>query len=197
MTILARILLIACLFTFAGLAEAQSSSADQSTGATNQQGSGTTTPQAASTTTQQPASATTPQAAGMMNQRSTATATQQSSSGNSANPSEAGGTSAATPANTNTNAENGPLQTRIENGIRNEPGLGDSHVSVTVSDRTIDLSGTVASSKDRLTAERIAESFDGNRQLNDKLIVTGANAGAGSPTASATNSTGKNSQTRR
>lgn len=42
-----------------------------------------------------------------------------------------------------------------------------------VSTESIDLGGTVGSSKDKQTAERIAQSFDGNRRLNDNLMITG------------------------
>jgi osmotically-inducible protein OsmY len=86
---------------------------------------------------------------------------------NSANAGNSSANPMATPRN---NAE---LQSRIEDAIRNEPTLGNSHVSVNVDDDAIDLSGTVGSTKDKQTAERIAESFDGNRKLNDKLVVTG------------------------
>ena len=65
------------------------------------------------------------------------------------------------------------LQSRIADALRNEPTLGASHVSVNVTERTIELSGTVGSGQDKQTAERIAASFDGNRQLTDKLVVTG------------------------
>ena len=43
-----------------------------------------------------------------------------------------------------------------------------------MSDAGIDLSGTVGSSKDKTTAERIASSFDGNRKLTDNIAITGA-----------------------
>jgi hyperosmotically inducible periplasmic protein len=68
---------------------------------------------------------------------------------------------------------NSVLQARISDALHNEPTLGSSSVAVDVSDKTIDLSGSVGSSKDKQTAERIAESFDGNRQVNDKIVVTG------------------------
>jgi osmotically-inducible protein OsmY len=68
---------------------------------------------------------------------------------------------------------NGTLQSRIEDAVRNEPTLGNSLITVNVTDNGIDLSGTVGSTKNKQTAERIAESFDGNRKLNDSLVVTG------------------------
>ena len=76
---------------------------------------------------------------------------------------------------TNTRGQaNAALQSRINDALRNEPTLGASHVVSNVSDTGIDLSGTVGSTKDRQTAERIASSFDGNRKLTDNIVVTGA-----------------------
>jgi hypothetical protein len=70
-------------------------------------------------------------------------------------------------------AANAALQGRIQEALRNEPTLASSQVSVNVTDTAIELFGTVASTKDKETAERIAESFDGNRKFTDKLVVTG------------------------
>jgi osmotically-inducible protein OsmY len=92
------------------------------------------------------------------------------------------GTVAQAPSNSSDAAANPPaptnqndvmLQSQIENAIRNEPSLNASHVAVNVSAESIDLSGTVGSSKDKLNAERIAQSFDGNRKLNDSLMIAG------------------------
>jgi hypothetical protein len=65
------------------------------------------------------------------------------------------------------------LQGRIQQALSNEPTLGSSHITVNVTDSAIELSGTAASIQDKQTAERIAESFDGNREFHDKLVVTG------------------------
>lgn len=70
-------------------------------------------------------------------------------------------------------AANPALQGRIQQALQNEPTLASSHVSVSVTDSAIELSGTVPSTKDKETAARIAQSFDGNRKLTDKLIVAG------------------------
>ncbi len=69
--------------------------------------------------------------------------------------------------------DDGALQGRIQEALRNEPELAASHISVNVTDSAIAISGTVPSSKDKQTAERIAQSFDGNRKFDDKLLVTG------------------------
>jgi osmotically-inducible protein OsmY len=69
---------------------------------------------------------------------------------------------------------NAGLQSRINDALRNEPTLGASRVTASVSESAIDLTGTVGSVKDKQTAERIASSFDGNRKLTDNIAVTGA-----------------------
>ncbi len=105
------------------------------------------------------------------------------------NTSNAGNNTIATP------QTNSALQARIENAIRNEPTLGSSHIAINVTDSGIDLSGTVGSSKDRETAERIAQSFDGNRKLNDKLVVTGHGHSDMAPDHSAMNNGGTGNAT--
>ncbi|MGB7554312.1 MAG: BON domain-containing protein [Candidatus Korobacteraceae bacterium] len=84
----------------------------------------------------------------------------------------------------------GAWQSRIENALRNEPTLRDSHIVVNVSTESIDLGGTVGSSKDRQTAERLAQSFDGNRKLNDNLMITGHGHSDLAPDHSAMNNGG-------
>ncbi len=59
-----------------------------------------------------------------------------------------------------------------------------------MTDSSINLTGTVGSSNDRETAERIAQSFDGNRKLNDKLVVTGHGHSDMAPDHSAINNGG-------
>jgi osmotically-inducible protein OsmY len=95
-------------------------------------------------------------------------ASQQTPSSNSA--STAGAPEPASPDSNN----NAGLQSRINDALRNEPTLGASHVTASVSESDIDLTGTVGSVKDKQTAERIASSFDGNRKLTDNITVTGA-----------------------
>ncbi len=85
---------------------------------------------------------------------------------------------------------NAGLQSRINDALRNEPTLGASHVTASVSDSDIDLSGTVGSAKDKQTAERIASSFDGNRKLTDNIAVTGAGHSDLDPKHSALNNGG-------
>lgn len=114
-----------------------------------------------------------------------------------------GGQSAASPISGNVPSNNngaapseirdqndGALQSQIENALRDEPTLGNSHILVNVSTESIDLGGTVGSSKDKQTAERIAQSFDGNRKLNDNLMTTGQGHSNLAPDHSAMNNSG-------
>jgi len=78
-------------------------------------------------------------------------------------------------------ADDAALQGRIQQALQNEPSLAGSHVSVKVTSGTIELAGTAASGKDKVTAERIAESFDANRKFEDKLVVTGQSPAAPNP----------------
>ena len=62
---------------------------------------------------------------------------------------------------------NDQLKAQIENALRNEPTLSNANVAVSVTDSNIDLSGTVPTSNDKQTAERIAQSYSGNRQMSE------------------------------
>jgi osmotically-inducible protein OsmY len=72
------------------------------------------------------------------------------------------------------------LQSQIEGALRNDPSLSSSQVSVRVSGDTIEISGSVPTGIEKLTAERLARSFAGDRKVDDKLMVAGQPAGAGS-----------------
>ena len=91
----------------------------------------------------------------------------------------AAGTTGATGATTgNAGAISSDLQTQIRTALRHEPTLANDHINATVSGDTIDLTGTVASGKDRQTALRIAQSFAGNRRVSDHMTVAGQGAGS-------------------
>lgn len=82
------------------------------------------------------------------------------------------GQTGTTPAVAGSNGSN--LQKQIETSIKNDPTLTDSSVTVNVSENAVDLTGTVASNKAKMNAERIAQSYAQNRKVNDNLQVTGA-----------------------
>lgn len=75
------------------------------------------------------------------------------------------------------------LQSTIQEKLKNEPMLSSSSVNVNVTDSTIELSGSVATGKEKTTAERIAQSYAGNRKVVDRITVTG-NGNAASPSSS-------------
>ncbi len=85
------------------------------------------------------------------------------------------------------NQNDSSLQSQIANALRDEPALSNSHIVVNVTAESIDLSGTVGSGKDKQTAERIAQSFDGNRKLNDSLAITGQKPANGQASSGANN----------
>jgi hypothetical protein len=77
------------------------------------------------------------------------------------------------------------LHERIEAALHSEPTLSGSNLTVNVSDDAIDLSGTVNSSKERLTARRIVQSFAGNRRVRERVTVAGGGARNANPNPSA------------
>ena len=69
------------------------------------------------------------------------------------------------------------LQTQIQTALKHEPTLANDNINAVVAGDTIDLSGNVASGKERQTALRIAQSFAGNRRVVDHLTVAGQGPG--------------------
>ena len=68
-------------------------------------------------------------------------------------------------------ATDAELQAQIQKALRSEPTLSNDNVTVLVSANTIELSGSVASGRDRLTAMRIARSYAGSKWLVNHLQV--------------------------
>jgi len=97
-----------------------------------------------------------------------------------------------TPVNT-AGMSNDQLKAQIENALRNEPTLSNANVAVSVTDSNIDLAGTVPTSNDKQTAERIAQSYSGNRQLTDHLNV-GSSSGM-TPQSGTTGMSGSSTST--
>jgi hypothetical protein len=88
---------------------------------------------------------------------------------------------------------NDQLKSQIENALHNEPTLANANVAVSVTDSAIDLSGTVPTSNDKQTAERIAQSYSGNRQMSDHLSV-GSSSGM-TPQSGSTGMSGTSTST--
>jgi hypothetical protein len=65
------------------------------------------------------------------------------------------------------------LQGQIQQALQNETTLSNDKVTANVTDTEIELTGTVATGKDKQTAKRIAQSYAGNRKVVDHVKVTG------------------------
>ncbi|HUO60879.1 MAG TPA: BON domain-containing protein [Candidatus Acidoferrales bacterium] len=65
------------------------------------------------------------------------------------------------------------LRTQLDTALTQDEALVGSRVNVAVDENEINLAGTVAGSREKLAAERIARSFAGNRKVVNKLTVGG------------------------
>lgn len=73
---------------------------------------------------------------------------------------------------TTESASSSEMQTQIQNALKNEPTLANNAVTVAVSDDEISISGVVATAKEKLTAQRIVQSYAGNRRVKDHLRIS-------------------------
>ena len=69
--------------------------------------------------------------------------------------------------------DNASLQGQIQNAFKNDSNLRNGNIVTNVTDESIELTGTVATGKDRQAAKAIAESYAGNRKVVDHLTVAG------------------------
>jgi hypothetical protein len=68
---------------------------------------------------------------------------------------------------------NADLQMQIQTAMQKEPTLASDSVTVAVADDTITLTGNVASSKEKQTATRIAQSYAGNKKVVSHMVISG------------------------
>lgn len=71
------------------------------------------------------------------------------------------------------------LEGQIQNALNKEPTLTGDSTHVTVTPDSIELSGNVNTSKEKLTASRIVQSYAGNKKVLNHLTI----GGKGSPSA--------------
>ena len=81
-------------------------------------------------------------------------------------------------------ADTATLQGQIQQALQNETTLSNDKVGVNVTDTEIELTGNVATNKDKQTAKRIAQSYAGNRKVVDHLKITGKSKGSSDSTGS-------------
>lgn len=70
------------------------------------------------------------------------------------------------------------LQSQIQNALSKEPTLSGDTVNVRVTAESINITGTVTSAREKLTATRIVESYAGNRKVISHLTVGDKNRNA-------------------
>lgn len=62
-------------------------------------------------------------------------------------------------------------KTAIEGKLKTEPGLDSKDILVTTTTQTVRLSGSVLNTGDRETAVRIAKSYAGSREVQDRMTI--------------------------
>lgn len=67
------------------------------------------------------------------------------------------------------------LQAQLQNALSKEPTLSGDTVKVAVSADSIDITGSVATAREKQTATRIVQSYAGNKKVVSHLTVTGRN----------------------
>jgi Flp pilus assembly secretin CpaC len=85
------------------------------------------------------------------------------------------------------------LQSQIQNALQNEPTLHNDNLSVNVNESTIELGGSVQTSKEKQTARRIASSFAGNRRVKDRVTVSGRGSASNNNPSGLTGNPARNS----
>lgn len=71
-------------------------------------------------------------------------------------------------------SDSASLQQQLDQAYQSEPSLNGSKINVVVSDSQVQLTGSVPTNKDKITAERIAKSYAGNRKVVDKVSIIGS-----------------------
>lgn len=93
------------------------------------------------------------------------------------------GAAGAAAASSDSGMSNGALQSQIQNALKNEPTLVNDNLNVSVSEDQIELSGSAGSAREKLTAERIVQSYAGNRKVKDHVTPNGHNHDTQNPAA--------------
>ena len=65
------------------------------------------------------------------------------------------------------------VQGQIQDALKKDPTLGNSNITVSVTDDAVELNGTVASNDEKRAAKKIAKSYAGSRKVKDNLTVSG------------------------
>ena len=65
------------------------------------------------------------------------------------------------------------LASKINSALKNDPTLAKNNVMVNVSDQGVEVTGSVDTGKEKVTAMRIAQSYAGNFKVVDRLTLAG------------------------
>jgi cytoskeletal protein RodZ len=71
-----------------------------------------------------------------------------------------------------TAASSTDVESNIQQAIKNDPSLAGSNIQVKVTNKEVDLSGTVNSDQDKQNAEQIAKTNAGPRKVKNHLKVS-------------------------
>lgn len=77
-----------------------------------------------------------------------------------------------------TTVDTASLASRINSALKNDPTLANNNVMVNVGDQGVEVTGTVDTGKEKLTAMRIAQSYAGNFKVVDRVTLAGHAPGA-------------------
>jgi BON domain len=72
----------------------------------------------------------------------------------------------------------GELQSQIQNALSKEPTLSGDTINVNVTAEAIEVTGSVATAREKQTATRIIQSYAGNKKVVSHLTITGRNRNA-------------------
>lgn len=75
-------------------------------------------------------------------------------------------------------ATDSELQSQIQNALSKEPTLSGDTVNVRVTAESINITGSVATAREKLTATRIVDSYAGNRKVISHLTISDKNRNA-------------------
>jgi osmotically-inducible protein OsmY len=78
-------------------------------------------------------------------------------------------------------AGTGDVQSDIESALLKEPTLSGANITVRVTDKAVELSGSVPSKEAKDTAEQIAKTHAGSLEVKSHLKVSGGNAPGKNP----------------
>jgi len=70
------------------------------------------------------------------------------------------------------------VQSNIQSALQKDPSLASSNIQVNVTNKEVDLSGTVSSADEKKTAEQIAKTNAGGRKVKSHIKVSSAAPGA-------------------